>query len=643
MNRVGGRLRGALSSFEGFLFEPQGGSDDQVEIREGAARVCGPAESARERFAEPAAVVIATSVGGAGGGAALAAAVGVAAAGGSPERRPAAVLLVDLDRSPRTRGPTMLASAPARELEDVVRALGAPFTAAAARGHLCQLALDGEDGLDRVAELLAARLPASLVVVHVPESLWSEAIADGRFGARAGLLQADLPADRALVALAVRELHERGLRAKVAGRALGRVAARRALAGIEPGGAISRRAARFAASFLSLSVERGGQRGQALIAVLGAVAALIFAALVLTAIGGAVTGKARVQRAADLAALSGARAMRDDFERLFAPVRLASGAPNPAHLTKVEYLGRAERAAIDAARKNGVTAARVSIRFPDAESFSPLRVRARIEAEVDSQELPGDPTAGGEDQRIQVAAHAVAEASPPAATSAASGGMATQATGGGYSGVLVYRQGKPMRPDVAAAFDRMAAAARGAGHSLVINSAFRSDAEQAELFAQNPDPTWVAPPGQSLHRCATELDLGPATAYGWLASNARRFGFLKRYSWEPWHFGYVEGPPPCSDEGNSVGESSGAADGSTASGGGLPSFVPEKFRAAILRSASKWNVSAGLLAAQLFAESNFNPYATSPAGAQGIAQFMPGTAASYGLDDPFDAEHAIDA
>ena len=33
----------------------------------------------------------------------------------------------------------------------------------------------------------------------------------------------------------------------------------------------------------------------------------------------------------------------------------------------------------------------------------------------------------------------------------------------------------------------------------------------------------------------------------------------------------------------------------------------------------------------------------SPAGAQGIAQFMPGTAAAYGLSDPFDAAAAIDA
>jgi soluble lytic murein transglycosylase-like protein len=76
---------------------------------------------------------------------------------------------------------------------------------------------------------------------------------------------------------------------------------------------------------------------------------------------------------------------------------------------------------------------------------------------------------------------------------------------------------------------------------------------------------------------------------------------------------------------------------------GLPDFVPARFRAAIERAAARWNVSSGVLAAQLLAESNFNPYAVSGAGAQGIAQFIPGTAAAYGLGDPFDAPAAIDA
>jgi LAS superfamily LD-carboxypeptidase LdcB len=99
-----------------------------------------------------------------------------------------------------------------------------------------------------------------------------------------------------------------------------------------------------------------------------------------------------------------------------------------------------------------------------------------------------------------------------------------------------YHLGKPMRPDVAEAFDRMAAAAREeAGLYLSINSAFRSDAEQARLFAANPNPRWVAPPGTSLHRYATELDLGPPAAYPWLQENHRRFGFIWRYKWEPWH------------------------------------------------------------------------------------------------------------
>ena len=63
----------------------------------------------------------------------------------------------------------------------------------------------------------------------------------------------------------------------------------------------------------------------------------------------------------------------------------------------------------------------------------------------------------------------------------------------------------------------------------------------------------------------------------------------------------------------------------------------------LARTAQRWNVSAALLAAQLYAESGFNPYARSHAGAQGIAQFMPGTARAYGLSNPYDPARAIDA
>ena len=78
-----------------------------------------------------------------------------------------------------------------------------------------------------------------------------------------------------------------------------------------------------------------------------------------------------------------------------------------------------------------------------------------------------------------------------------------------------------MRPDVALAFDRMERAARADGVTLLVTSGYRSDAEQAVLFAANPDPKWVAPPGTSLHRNGTELDLGPPSAYGWLARQRR--------------------------------------------------------------------------------------------------------------------------
>jgi hypothetical protein len=48
-----------------------------------------------------------------------------------------------------------------------------------------------------------------------------------------------------------------------------------------------------------------------------------------------------------------------------------------------------------------------------------------------------------------------------------------------------------------------------------------------------------------------------------------------------------------------------------------------------------------ILTKLIWQESSFRPRVVSPAGAQGIAQFMPGTAKERGLIDPFDPEQAI--
>jgi hypothetical protein len=53
------------------------------------------------------------------------------------------------------------------------------------------------------------------------------------------------------------------------------------------------------------------------------------------------------------------------------------------------------------------------------------------------------------------------------------------------------------------------------------------------------------------------------------------------------------------------------------------------------------NLPPAFLARLIWQESRFQSRAVSPAGAMGIAQFMPGTASDRGLKDPFDPEAAI--
>jgi cell wall-associated NlpC family hydrolase len=70
--------------------------------------------------------------------------------------------------------------------------------------------------------------------------------------------------------------------------------------------------------------------------------------------------------------------------------------------------------------------------------------------------------------------------------------------------------------------------------------------------------------------------------------------------------------------------------------------VPAQYASTIEQAAATNGIPASLLAALLSHESGFNPTAVSSAGAEGIAQFMPATAAGMGInpDDPTEAINA---
>lgn len=355
-------------------------------------------------------------------------------------------------------------------------------------------------------------------------------------------------------------------------------------------------------------MNRARQSGQAfpLVAAVGLL--LLAAGGAVFTVGRAYAAKADAQSAADLVAVGVARELR---RNLVAIARAQTPAERAGWRRTLERFGR--RLAI----ANGVRLA--DLRLPGDTRWPPTSVRVRVVA------------VGPVGTQLPASAQATIQPGLGSLTDADTAGSAGQ-----YAGPLVYRQGKPTCPAVAAAFDTMARAAAADGVHLVINSAFRSDREQAVLFARHPDPKWVAPPGRSRHRNATELDLaGSPGAWSWLAVNAERFGFTQRYSWEPWHYGYR---PGCvareTGMRTTVAETGGA-------GTDLPEWVPARYRAVVVASARAGGVPPIVLAALLKAESDYNPLAVSPVGAQGIAQFMPGTARGMGLANPFDPDRAI--
>ena len=119
---------------------------------------------------------------------------------------------------------------------------------------------------------------------------------------------------------------------------------------------------------------------------------------------------------------------------------------------------------------------------------------------------------------------------------------------------------------------RMFDAARADGLQLFVREGYRTSEEQQQILdekivafenegnsrkeAEKLAKEWVAVPGTSEHEIGLSVDINADTSvssrdsvYTWLAENAHRYGFIKRYpsdkteitgiSNEPWHYRYV--------------------------------------------------------------------------------------------------------
>src|SRR3954469_13770763 len=106
---------------------------------------------------------------------------------------------------------------------------------------------------------------------------------------------------------------------------------------------------------------RPAEDGQALLLVVGILAAVVIGSLVLGGVARAIGVRGERQRAADLGALAAARVLREVYPRVFAPSVIGGGA-TPDHLERSEYLALGRRMATVTAGRNG--AADVQVSFP---------------------------------------------------------------------------------------------------------------------------------------------------------------------------------------------------------------------------------------------------------------------------------------
>src|SRR5919197_1184331 len=123
---------------------------------------------------------------------------------------------------------------------------------------------------------------------------------------------------------------------------------------------------RWRAERAQAAAEVQSESGQAVLLLVAAMAAVLVGAVLLGGVARGIGKGGREQRAADLGALAGARAMREAYARLFEPPSFA-GKANPRHLEVGAYKRLGREAALGVARANGAHA--VEVGFPDGDSF----------------------------------------------------------------------------------------------------------------------------------------------------------------------------------------------------------------------------------------------------------------------------------
>lgn len=107
---------------------------------------------------------------------------------------------------------------------------------------------------------------------------------------------------------------------------------------------------------------------------------------------------------------------------------------------------------------------------------------------------------------------------------------------------VVDVDGVAVEAKTARAFATMAEAASADGIELQLDSGFRTNERQAELYDEylHHDGALAAKPGYSNHQSGRALDINcwNWTACEWLATNAKTYGFKRTVPNEPWHWEY---------------------------------------------------------------------------------------------------------